>query len=94
MDRADAGPRVAEAVQRYILFDALADVFRRKAGPDYVGDIGGTVVEDVDLDAVVMGAGEERVATADAGAHHAEAFTSTTAWRVASIDRATLEDMA
>ena len=56
--------------------ESLLDVTRALAGPGYVAEGCGGVVEGVDADARVVGAGEVGVAGAEAGAENAEVLVT------------------
>src|SRR5271169_3002032 len=57
-------------------FDALADMARGLAGPDDVTECRRGMVKHIDADTRVVGAGDERVTRAEAGADEAEARVS------------------
>jgi hypothetical protein len=65
---ADAEPQLAEGVEVDVALEALFDVEGGQSGPDDVGEVGGAVVEGVDGQARVVGAGQERIAGAEARA--------------------------
>src|SRR5579883_369612 len=70
--RADGFPHLSQLVERYRRLQALPNVARREAFPNYIGEIGGAVVEYVYLEPGVVNAGEEGIAGAEAGAHDAD----------------------
>ena len=71
--RADAHEQVALSVLvNALLLVSGANVSRALAGPADVSEKGGNVVERVDAQAGVEGAGDERVAGAERGAENAE----------------------
>src|SRR5580658_7117579 len=63
----NAKPHFAKRVQVGFPFEALADVPRREAFPQRIGEVGRAVIEDVDLDTRVVRGSQESVAGAKAG---------------------------
>ena len=57
-------------------FDALANVARALPGPDDVAKRGGRVIEGIHAQARIVGAGQEGVAGAEAGAQNAEVLVA------------------
>ena len=54
------------------MFDAIANVARRKALPDHIGEISGAVIEHVHANSRIMGAGEKGIAGPEAGTDNRE----------------------
>src|SRR5271165_2247200 len=70
--RADAHPEFAEGFEIRRLLQAFLDVLRGEAFPDGVGEVSGTVIENVDLDARIVSRSQKGVTGAEAGADNAE----------------------
>jgi hypothetical protein len=74
---ADGGPQVAHAVLGEAgLFKRLLDVAGALPGPGYIAKSSGRVVEGVDADARVVGAGQVGIAGAEAGSENAEVLVA------------------
>src|SRR5690348_10785144 len=72
----DGRPNRARIFQTDNRLQSLPDVLGGESGPDHVGKLSGAVVEDVYSQAVVVGAGQERVSGPEARADDAELFVA------------------
>ncbi len=70
--RADARPELTESGKIDGILKTLPDMTGRQSFPDYVGNVGRAVIEDIHANARIMGRNQEGVAGTKAGADDAE----------------------
>ena len=64
--------RCAQIFQIDLFFKAFADMSRGLAVPNYVGEVGGGVIECCDSNAWIVGCGQERIAGTQACSHDSQ----------------------